>query len=78
MGSPRLNSYSARHTLSPWRPELFAWGCGRPNRPMSRRQQRFGDSRLGEGVLTVWQAVTEFNPSIAQRCLRSSDYVFEV
>ena len=29
---------------------------------MSRAPQRFGDSRLGEGVLAVWQAVTDSIP----------------
>ena len=27
--------------------------------PVSRRPQRFGDSRLGESILAVWQAVTD-------------------
>src|ERR1700731_4924535 len=30
--------------------------------PMSMSPQRFGDSRLGEGVLAVWQAVTDSIP----------------
>ena len=32
------------------------------NPPASRRPQRFGDSRLGEGVLAVWRAATDSIP----------------
>jgi hypothetical protein len=41
------------------------------------RPQRFGDSRLGEGVLAVWQAVTDSIPVPRTNGPRTSRAIFE-
>jgi hypothetical protein len=43
---------------------------------VSRTPQRFGDSRLGESVLAVWQAVTDSIPVPRTNYLCSSNTVF--
>jgi hypothetical protein len=45
--------------------------------PASRRPQRFGDSRLGESVLAVWQAVTDSIPVPRTNGPRTSVAIFE-
>jgi len=44
--------------------------------PASRRPQRFGDSRLGESVLAVWQAVTDSIPVLRTNGPRTSGAIF--